>query len=278
MLDAAAVNRALCGVSRVYHLAGFVSRRASDAQELYRVHVDGTRRLLEAARQARVARVVVASSSGTIGVSAEPDVAATENDPYPIDLLKRWPYYLSKVYQEREALEFGRTQGIDVVCINPSLLLGPGDTRLSSTQDVLDFIKGRVPAVPAGGLSFVDVRDVAVAASAAMERGRSGERYLLGAANWTFEKFLRKLEQVSGVLAPRVRAPRRLAKLGLDLLAGLSRMSGREFADAVSLEMAQHYWYIDCEKAKTELGFAPRDPETTLVDTVKFLRTQFLAA
>ena len=121
LLDGEALAAALEGVDRVYHLAGLVSRDPDAAAEMYRVHVDGTRLLLDRAAAARVKRVVVASTSGTVAVSRDPDVIADEESPYAYELVRRWPYYLSKIYQEKLALSF---EGVEVVCINPSLLLG----------------------------------------------------------------------------------------------------------------------------------------------------------
>ena len=99
---------------------------------MMRVHSDGTRRALEAAKAAGVRRVVLASTSGTIAVSKEP-VVLDERAPYPTDVVGGWPYYLSKIYQEKLALDLGATLGLDIVIVNPSLLLGPGDERTSST-------------------------------------------------------------------------------------------------------------------------------------------------
>jgi len=179
--DPDAVQRALSGVQGLYHLAGLVSRDPADARKMYELHVDGTRTLLSAAARARLQRVVLSSSSGTIGVSRVRAVA-TEEDDYPIETVGRWPYYLSKIYEEKIALDFAR-HGLPVVVLNPSLLLGPGDARMSSTQDIFRFLMGRIPVMPRGGISFVDVRDAAQAFLAALTRGNVGERHLLGAAN-----------------------------------------------------------------------------------------------
>ena len=187
LLDSEAVGRALKGVKRVYHLAGLVSRDPASATEMYRLHVDGTRLLLELARAAKVERVVVASTSGTIAVSRDPEEFSTEESPWRYELVRNWPYYLSKIYQEKLALD---AEGPEVVLINPSLLLGPGDSRLSSTGDVLKFLKREVPVVPSGGLNFVDARDAAAGAILAMEQGKAGQRYLLGGANWSMGEVL----------------------------------------------------------------------------------------
>ncbi|MGH9915284.1 MAG: NAD-dependent epimerase/dehydratase family protein, partial [Pyrinomonadaceae bacterium] len=186
------VARAVAGVTNIYHLAGRVSHAKNDAHALYDLHVKGTRILLEAALAAGTRSIVVASTSGTMAVTETGDVVPDESWPTPIDIIARWPYYSSKLYQETAAIEIFRekaAKGTRLIIMNPSLLLGPGDDRLSSTRVVLDFLGRKIFSVPSGGLSFVDVRDVAIAFQAAMEQGSHGERYLLGAANWTFSEF-----------------------------------------------------------------------------------------
>ena len=276
LLDADVLARALRGVDRVYHLAGLVSRDPDAAAEMYRVHVDGTRALLDAAAAAKVRRVVVASTSGTIAVSERADEIATESSPYRYDLARRWPYYLSKIYQEKLALSF---EGTEVVCINPSLLLGPGDTRLSSSGDVLKFLKREIPVVPSGGINFVDARDAAAGAILAMEHGKPRARYLLGGPNWTMQEFFHRLGRASGVRPPTARIPDGAARFGARVVDALYRLRGPEKrapVDPASVEMAQHFWYLDPALARTELGWEPRDPMETLDDTIAFLRERFL--
>ncbi|HEY3102216.1 MAG TPA: NAD-dependent epimerase/dehydratase family protein, partial [Pyrinomonadaceae bacterium] len=166
------VARAVEGVTEIYHLAGKVSRDKDDAREMYKLHVDGTRLLCDAAKKGGVKTIVLASSSGTIAVSEKTDVIPDENYNSPLDIIARWPYYASKAYQEMAALERFNGQGLRLVIMNPSLLLGPGDDRLSSTKVVLDFMARKITAVPNGGLNFVDVRDVAQAFRVAMQKGR----------------------------------------------------------------------------------------------------------
>ena len=115
LMDEGVLDGALAGVETVYHLAGLVSRNPEDAHVMYRVHVDGTRALCEAALRAKVRRVVVASTSGTVAVSDDPERMATEDDGYATELVRDWPYYLSKIYQEQTALRFFREHGLDVV-------------------------------------------------------------------------------------------------------------------------------------------------------------------
>ncbi|MDX6557531.1 MAG: hypothetical protein QOF72_580, partial [Blastocatellia bacterium] len=163
------VARACDGVTEIYHLAGKVSREKDESREMYKLHVDGTRLLCDAARKAGVKTIVLASSSGTIAVTEKGDVVPDEKYPPPLDIIARWPYYASKAYQEMAALERFNGKGLRLVIMNPSLLLGPGDDRLSSTKVVLDFMARKISAVPNGGLNFVDVRDTARAFQAAMQ-------------------------------------------------------------------------------------------------------------
>jgi dihydroflavonol-4-reductase len=269
--DSDAVRAALDGVEAVFHLAGRVDFDPGDPRALYALHVDGTRVLLTACAAAGVRRVVLASTSGTIAVSREERVA-TEDDDHPIATVAGWPYYLSKIYQEKVALRIHRDTGLPLVVLNPSLLLGPGDARLSSTDVVFKFLERRIPAMPGGGLSFVDARDVAAAFAAALSRGRPGERYLLGGANMTFSAFFKRLERISGVDAPRLKLPSRLNVAGSRLLERWHDWRGSETPlDPSSTEMGEHWWYCDSGKAVAELGFLPRDPQETLSDTVRWV-------
>jgi dihydroflavonol-4-reductase len=276
VLDVHALAGAVRGCDGVFHCAGRVSRKAEDAEELYRVHVEGTRNVLAACEEARVRRLIVASTSGTVAVSESPDRVADEESATPMGLISRWPYYRAKLFAERAALAEGRT-GTEVACVNPSLLLGPGDVRGSSTEDVRLLLEGQVPAVPAGGLSFVDVRDAADAMLLAMERGKPGERYLVGACNLTVREFFARLARIAGVPSPWLPLPRSrvLAAIGATAVRELATKTGlgAGFAvDPMSVDMAQCFWYVDSRKAERELGWRPRDPGITLRDTVCDLR------
>lgn len=269
VLDEASVRRAAEGCQGVFHCAGKVSRRPEDAEQLYRTNVDGTKAVVLGSVAAGVKRIVHASTSGTVAVSKEAKVLS-ETAPAPLDLIGRWPYYRTKLYAESFALEQSKG-GVEVVSVNPSLLLGPGDVHGSSTGDVAQFLEGKVPVVPAGGLSFVDARDVAPAMLAAMTRGTPGARYLLASANMTVDAFFGRLSRISGVERPKLRAPRGLllAKVGAGLFDRAKKylpLDGE--LDTVSAEMGQVFWYCDSTKAQKELGFAPRDPMDTLADTV----------
>jgi dihydroflavonol-4-reductase len=272
--DVESLRRALRGVEGVYHLAGLVSRDPADARKMYELHVDGTRNLLAEAQRAGVVRIVLASSSGTIGVSRTRRVA-TEEDDYPIETVGRWPYYLSKIYEEKIAIEFAR-RGLPVVVLNPSLLLGPGDARMSSTQDVFRFLMGRIPVMPRGGISFVDVRDAAAAFVAALSRGNLGERHLLGAANWEFDEFFARLGRIAHRPPPLLRMPSPLKVAAAHWLERRARERGREpDLPASDVEMGECWFFIDSSKSERLLGFSPRDPVETLSETVRYVRENF---
>lgn len=271
------VARAVEGVADIYHLAGRVSREPEDAHEMYRLHVEGTRVLCEAASAASVRSIVMASTSGTVAVTDAGDVAPDEEWPTPLDIVSRWPYYASKVYQERVALENFSGKGRRLVIMNPSLLLGPGDERLSSTKVVLDFLARKIPTVPKGGLSFVDARDAASAFYGAMQAGAHGERYLLGAANWTFREFFGRLERITKVSAPFISLPTKLSLAGARGIGALYKhWKLAPPVEPSEIEMAEYFWYLDSSKARAELGFEPRDTSETLLDTVKYVRENFL--
>jgi dihydroflavonol-4-reductase len=271
------VARAVAGVTRVYHLAGMVSHKPSDGHRMYAIHVDGTRVLCEAAAAAGVKRVVMSSTSGTIAASKRADDMPDEDTTAPLEVIARWPYYTSKLYQEETARRLCEGR-IELVTVNPSLLLGPGDDRLSSTRPILQFLAREIMMTPPGGLNFVDARDVAALLPVAMDRGTPGERYLIGGYNWTFEELFGRLERLTKVAAPRLKSRGPLPLLATRAQAAIYRHWGRRVpVEPQSVEMAEHFWYFDSGKAARELGFEPRDATDTLFDTVKYIRDHLLA-
>jgi dihydroflavonol-4-reductase len=266
------VERAVEGVTHIYHLAGFVSRRSEDAHLMFQVHVDGTRLLCQAAVKAGVKRILMSSSSGTIAVSEREDEWPDESSPAPIALIARWPYYASKLYQEAAARKFCG-DAVELVTVNPSLLLGPGDERIGSTREVVSFLAGDVRVVPPGGINFVDARDVAAILPVAMEKGRPGERYLLGGHNMTFTEYFDRMERLSKQYSPRLKLrgdwPWYAARAQAAIFKALGRTPPIEPAAA---EMARYFWYFDGQKARRELDFVPREASATIFDTIEYVR------
>jgi dihydroflavonol-4-reductase len=274
--DSEDVGKACKNVSAIFHLAGKVSRNNADAAAMNKVHIEGTRLLCEAARESGVKTIVLASSSGTIAVSEDEQVF-DETFPQPVDVISRWAYYASKYYQERTALAEFDGEGRRLVILNPSLLLGPEDERLSSTKVVLDFLGKKIPYSPSGGLNFVDARDAAAVFISALDKGVHQEKYLLGAENMTFPQFFGRLERLSCVAAPKLKVPKQLAMAGSSMIESVFKNWGKASPIASKeVEQAEYFWYFDSSKAKNELEFSPRDAQETLNETIKYIRENFL--
>jgi dihydroflavonol-4-reductase len=274
VLDEAAVAESARGLDGAFIATGKVARDKDAAGELHRLHVLGTRSVLAGLKRAGVRRTVVASTSGTIAVGTDPDAIYDESAHAPLEIVAPWPYYRTKLYAEREALAANQPPDFEVVIVNPSLLLGPGDLRESSTGDVRRFLARAVPAVPGGGLAFVDARDAALGMLLAFERGRAGERYLLNGKNLSLAAFFARLERISGVKAPFLLMPKsRPLALGLGRLymKTVRAIGGEPPVDETTLEMGQYFWYCDSSKAERELGFRARDAGETLRETVEDL-------
>ena len=271
--DPDAVASALQGTDEVYHLAGLVDRSPSDPWIAYRTHVGGTRNVCEAMRAQGPRRCVVVSSSGTVAVSREA-VVHTEDSGYKQGVVSRWPYYLSKIYQEKQALWYCEHRNLPIVVVNPALLLGSGDDRLSSTNDVRLFLKGQIKAIPSGGLNLVDVRDAASGLIGAMHKGVPGERYLLGGENLTFRQWIAHTAHLAKVTPPRFQLPERAARMGAALLRSLFPLVGKDFElDDATIRMSSLFWYCDSTKARENLGFRTRPADETLRDTINYLRS-----
>ncbi len=270
------VAKATKNCEAIYHLAGKVSFSYDGAAQMNRIHVEGTRLLCEAAKENKVKNFILASSSGTSAITDDGEIT-DETYPQPVEILSKWAYYASKYYQEKTALRAFQDKGERLVILNPSLLLGAGDERLSSTKVVLDFMAKKLPITPTGGLNFVDARDAATAFLNALEKGRHGERYLLGAVNWTVAEFFARLERLTGVSAPVFKVPKVFAIAGSNFISSLYKTFERRAPfEASEVEMGEYFWYFDSSKAAEELGFTAREPQETLLDTIKYLRENFL--
>lgn len=260
----------------IYHLAGKVSFDYDGAAQMNKLHVEGTRLLCEAAKENGVKNFILASSSGTSAITEDGEIT-DETYPQPVEILTKWAYYASKYYQEKTALREFNEKGARLVILNPSLLLGTGDERLSSTKVVLDFMAKKLPITPGGGLNFVDARDAAAAFIHALDKGRHQERYLLGAVNWTVAEFFARLERLTGVSAPAFKVPKKIAVAGSNFISTIFKTFDKPAPfEASEVEMGEYFWYFDSSKAEEELGFTTRDPMETLQDTIKYLRENFL--
>jgi len=243
---------------------------AADESELYRSNVDGTRNVLEAAREAGVDRVVYTSTVGCIGV---PQGGEGDEDR-PVSLADmKGAYKRSKFLAERVALEFAGS-GLPIVIVNPTAPVGGHDFKPTPTgRIVLDFLKGAMPAYIEAGLNLVDVRDVAEGHLLAAERGKPGERYILGSQNLTLADIFARLERVSGVKAPACRIPYALAYAAGAASTGWAAVTGQEpRAPLDAVRMARKKMWVSHAKAANELGFSPAPPDEALARAVAWFR------
>jgi dihydroflavonol-4-reductase len=267
--DAASLDRAMSGVGRVFHVAADYRLWSRRPDEIYESNVTGTRNLLDAARRAGVERFVYTSTVATVAVSRpgtlpNEDTRATLNEM--IGHYKR-----SKFLAEQEALR-AAVDGLPVVMVNPTTPVGPGDCKPTPTgQIIVDFLSGRMPAYVDTGLNVVAVEDVAAGHLLAAERGRVGERYILGGRNMTLKQILDVLSDVSRHPAPRLRIPHIVALAAAYADQAFSRMAGRE--PRIPLEgvrMARHKMFVDSSKAARELGYQTTPVEGALERAVQW--------
>jgi len=253
--DSDSVEKAVAGCGLVFHAAADYRLWAADERELYSSNAGGTRNVLEAARRAGVDRVVYTSTVGCIGVphGGEGD----EDRPVTLEEMKG-AYKRSKFLAEQVAVEFARA-GLPVVIVNPTAPIGDHDFKPTPTgKIVLDFLKGDMPAYIDTGLNVVDARDVALGHVLACERGRAGERYILGAENLTLAQILRKLAAFAGRPAPTIELPYAVAYAAGVLSTGWARLTSRPpRAPLDAVRMARKKMFVTHAKAARELGYQP---------------------
>jgi dihydroflavonol-4-reductase len=257
--DAGSVRRAVAGCARVYHVAADYRLWARHPGELYASNVAGTAHVMEACLAEGVERVVYTSTVGTIGLSGLP-AACDENTPLAPGQLTSH-YKRSKLGAERAVLALVE-RGLPAVIVNPSAPIGPGDVKPTPTGRILvDFARGRMPAFVDTGLNVVHVRDVAEGHLLAAERGRVGERYILGHRNMTLAEILGELAGLTGLPAPRVRLPYAVAwAAGAVSTAFSDWVTHRPPAVALeAVHMARRRMFVDAAKAVRELGL-PQTP------------------
>jgi dihydroflavonol-4-reductase len=253
--DPASLARAVEGCSVVYHVAADYRLWAKNPQELYQSNVDGTKSLIAAAKSAGVERFVYTS---TVGCIEPPD----ETKPVTLDQMSG-AYKRSKYLAEVAALE---ERELPVVIVNPTAPIGDHDVKPTPTGAiVLDFLKGNLPAFIDTGLNLVDVRDCALGHILAAEKGRPGERYILGCENLTLEQILQKLAALTGRKAPTIKLPYAVAYAAGVITTAWAQVSGKPpRAPLDAVKMAKKKMFVTHAKAAAELGFAPGNVEGAL--------------
>jgi dihydroflavonol-4-reductase len=253
--DPASLEKALAGCDTVFHVAADYRLWVRDPHQMYRANVEGTRALLDAARKNAVQRIVYTSSVATIGFTSNGHTA-DEDSPVSLDDMIGH-YKRSKFMAEQIALEAGRS-GMHVVTVNPTTPVGEQDVKPTPTgRIVLDFLKRKFPAYVETGLNLVDVRDCARGHVAALEKGKSGERYILGGENLTLKQILDKLAAITGLSSPRVKLPYIFAfATGIIDETINGRMLNKEPRATVdAVRMGKKVMFATSAKAERELGW-----------------------
>lgn len=259
------------GSDAVFHVAADYRLWAADPHEIYESNVNGTVNVLKAALDAGVRRVVHTSSVGALGLNAD-GTPADENTPVRLEDMVGH-YKRSKFLAEREAEKF-LDKGLSVVFVHPSTPIGPGDHKPTPTGKIIvDFLNHKMPAYLDTGLNLVDVRDVAEGHCLAFEKGRSGEKYILGNRNLTLAEIFEIMSEISGVPAPGVRLPYKPILWLAGILHILSFVTRREpLFPYEGVKMASKRMFFDASKAVRELGLPQTPVEMALSDAIAWFK------
>jgi dihydroflavonol-4-reductase len=281
VLDTASLDRGLKGCDWCFHVAASYHLWLRDYAPMYAANVEGTRNVLTAAARAGCSRIVYTSTVGCIGLPVEENGVVTPTDETALSSEAQMSnhYKRSKWQAEQVALELARQHPI--VIVNPSAPIGPRDVKPTPTgQVIVDFLKRKLPAFLDTGLNWVHVRDVAVGHILAAEKGRIGERYILGNAegNWTLQHALQVLQEITGIPAPKFRVPYSVAYTAAIVDEAMSKISGKPpKAPIAGVRMAKYKMFFNPAKAIRELGLPQTPPKQALADAVDWFRKNGMA-
>lgn len=268
ILDTDALKKASTGCDWVFHVAAVADYWRADKTRMMQANVEGTRRVLAAARETGVARVVFTSSAAAVGLHPS-GLPADESIPFNASP-QRFPYGYSKVLAEQVVAE-AVSQGQDVVTVNPTVVMGPGDLNMISGSFITQIKQLQwLTPVTSGGLAVIDVRDVARGHLAAAERGKIGRRYLLNTANYAYHTWFDMIADTIGVTRPFIHLPNALpplVALGIDLLR---RFGVNTVIDSTQARMSTHKVFFDATRAHTELGEPQITMRQSLHDTYRW--------
>jgi dihydroflavonol-4-reductase len=272
LLDAESLARAMQGVRFLFHVAADYRLWAPVPAEIIRANVEGTRLVMMAARRAGVERIVYTSSVATLAARPRGDVS---DETFP---LRReaaiGAYKFSKVVAENLVLEMVANEDLSAIVVNPSTPIGPGDIRPTPTgRIIVEAAAGRMPGFVDTGLNLVHVDDVASGHLAALEKGRIGERYILGGQNVLLRDMLAEIARYVGRTPPRLRLPRRLLFPIAYGAEALARFSGKEpFVTVTGLQLAKEHMFFTSQKAERELGYRARPYAQAIGDAIDWFR------
>jgi dihydroflavonol-4-reductase len=271
LADLKSLERAIEGCEGLFHVAADYRLGAPHPEQLYRTNVEGTRNILSAARTARVPRIVYTSSVATIGIPAD---GSPGEERTPVTLGHMIGHYKRSKYLAEEVVRDAAATGMSVVIVNPSTPVGPGDIKPTPTgQLVLDAAAGRMPAYVDTGLNIVHVDDVAAGHLLAFDRGRAGERYILGGEDMTLQTILGEIARLAGRKPPSIRLPYAAVLPVAYIAEAFARLSGR--SGRVTLEgvrMSRKRMFFSSAKAAAELGYRWRPPLEAFEDALRWFR------
>ena len=273
--DPASIEKALSGCDVVFHVAADYRLWVRDPAEMYRSNVEGTRCLLEAARKQGVRRVVYTSSVATMGFTSKTNYGNVADEQSPVGIDDMIGHYKrSKFMAEQVAVEAARS-GVDVVIVNPTTPIGERDIKPTPTgRIVVDFLKRKFPAYVETGLNLVDATECARGHVQALEKGRAGERYILGGENLTLKQILDRLGAITGLKSPTVKLPYffALATGVVDEMV-MGRLLGREPRATIdAVRMGRKMMFVSSVKAERELGWRTVPVEGALRRSVEWFR------
>ncbi len=253
--DAASLERAMNGVQRVFHVAADYRLWAKNPQDIYDSNVGGTKNVLAAAKSAGIGQLIYTSTVATIAVD-RPELPNEFTEAKLAEMIGH--YKRSKWMAEQEVLKAAK-EGMPVIVAMPTTPVGPWDWKPTPTgKIILDFLNGKMPGYVETGLNFVGVEECAAGHLLVSEKGKNGERYLLGAENLTLKEMLDMLAKITGLRAPRLKIPHGVA-LGVAYVeSAFSRLIGKEPGIPVEgVKIARHKMFVDASRARRELGFQP---------------------
>jgi dihydroflavonol-4-reductase len=271
LTDSASLARATRGVSTLYHVAADYRLWARDPQELYRSNAGGTENVLFAAAEAGVSRVVYTSSVAALGLTED---GTPGNEATPVSRERIIGHYKKSKYDAERVAAQWAAKGLPVVIVNPSTPVGERDVKPTPTgQMIVDFLSRRVPAYVDTGLNVIDVRDVAAGHLLAAEKGRPGERYILGHRDMTLKEILDMLSRIAGLPAPSMRLPHWIPLSAAAVATGFARVTGKPPRFSLeSVRMSTHRMFFDPSKAVRELGLPQTPVEEPLARSVAWFR------
>lgn len=269
--DPDSLKNAIKGCDKLFHTAGFVSFRKKDRQKMQDINVGGTVNAMKAALDAGVSKVVYTSSVAAVGVDPAGGIA-NEQTPFTLES-EDIGYLNTKYYGELEALKFVE-QSLPLVIVNPSVVIGPGDIYLSSTAFIQWYCKKRFPGYMDGTMNIVDVEDVAEGHLLAAEKGKVGERYILGNKDLTIDELFEMLQRLTGISRPKIKIPYIFALISGYLVERVLGIGFPNYStmDVDSVKLSKYKWFVDSSKAQQELGYKNSDIEQSIKNTVDWFK------